>query len=337
LDNDCNGTDDDDPLTASGLLEQSCYSGDPDEVGVGECWPGIKICDPEAGDYGACDGETSPAGELCDALDNDCDGDVDEDFAELGTACSTGRGECVADGVWVCATDGLATVCDAEPGAPSQEACDGLDNDCDGSVDEDFGHTDDDGLGDACDNCPAIDNPDQADDDDDGLGDACDNCSTTANARQADRDDDGVGDACDNCLAVNNPGQADGDDDGLGDACDNCPAVANGDQADADGDTVGDACDECPDEAGPADRRGCSEEPTDDTGPGDDDRDAGPSQGDAGGGGVQPAPSSRETEETGCACSARSGAGHRTGWLPLLALLVLGFRRRRRASHRAVR
>ena len=33
---------------------------------------------------------------------------------------------------------------------------------------------DNDGVGDACDNCPRVPNPDQRDSDSDGLGDACD-------------------------------------------------------------------------------------------------------------------------------------------------------------------
>lgn len=108
-----------------------------------------------------------------------------------------------------------------------------------------------DGTVDACDNCLATANPDQADVDTDGVGDACDNCVATANADQADGDADGVGDVCDNCVATANADQLDTDGDGLGDACDNCPAVANLDQLDGDGDGVGDVCDNCPLAANP--------------------------------------------------------------------------------------
>lgn len=56
-----------------------------------------------------------------------------------------------------------------------------------------------DGIGDACDNCPSVSNPDQVDTDVDSLGDACDNCPEVVNPNQEDVDNDGVGDLCDLC------------------------------------------------------------------------------------------------------------------------------------------
>jgi len=69
---------------------------------------------------------------------------------------------------------------------------------------------DDDGVGDACDNCPINCNPGQEDLDGDGLGDVCDE----------DDDNDGVPDSEDNCPINYNPAQSDIDYDGNGDACD---------------------------------------------------------------------------------------------------------------------
>jgi len=106
-----------------------CTTGEP-----GACSEGITEC--AAGSI-ICIQSHSPAAELCEGLDNDCDGIVDEDFTDLGDACTEGIGECAADGSKVCSGDGAGTVCDAVPGAPLPELCDGLDNDCDGATDED--------------------------------------------------------------------------------------------------------------------------------------------------------------------------------------------------------
>ena len=77
--------------------------------------------------------------ELCNGVDDDCDGETDEDWPELGTSCTEGLGVCEASGTYVCSAYGSSR-CDAVPSVPSSETCDGaggLDDDCDGEVDED--------------------------------------------------------------------------------------------------------------------------------------------------------------------------------------------------------
>lgn len=54
---------------------------------------------------------------------------------EYGLACSAGEGACSEEGILRCAGDRVE--CDAVPGTPSDEACNGLDDDCDGAADED--------------------------------------------------------------------------------------------------------------------------------------------------------------------------------------------------------
>jgi len=164
----------------------------------------------------------------------DADGDTYADCTS--TACdATGLvcGDC---------SDGDAGI---HPGAV--EVCDCRDNDCNGLVDETEIGCDADGDRIVCedDNCPFINNSNQADADLDGLGDVCDNCPVVPNPGQEDLDTDDVGDVCDNCPSTPNPAQSDADGDGLGDVCDPCPTVPNGGQADADGDGIGDGCDNC--------------------------------------------------------------------------------------------
>ncbi len=133
LDNSCEGLVDEDQ--AGQPLTQDCYNGADGTQDVGECVGGTQTCSDAA--FGSCNGEVVPSSDVCDGDDNDCDGAADEDFANLGTGCTVGTGECENTGTVVCNAEQNGEVCSVTPGDPSPETCDSLDNDCDGASDED--------------------------------------------------------------------------------------------------------------------------------------------------------------------------------------------------------
>jgi hypothetical protein len=74
---------------------------------------------------------------ICDNVDNDCDGRTDETFKALGAACEMGIGECKIVGKQICSPDGVGVRCAvAKTIPPGDEICNGLDDDCDGMIDE---------------------------------------------------------------------------------------------------------------------------------------------------------------------------------------------------------
>jgi hypothetical protein len=62
-----------------------CYEGPDGTQGVGACADGIRTC--ADGAWGECAGQTTPAAETCDGLDDDCDGAVDEDVLSACGDC----------------------------------------------------------------------------------------------------------------------------------------------------------------------------------------------------------------------------------------------------------
>ena len=184
-----------------------------------------------------CSAET-PAPEICNGLDDDCDGDLDEETAGDECFVTNQFGSC--PGLTDC-TDGNLACLGVTPHA---EQCDGEDNDCDGQIDEGFEDTDGDGVADCLesdidgdgvpdvqDNCPADFNPGQEDNDLDNFGDPCDadddNDKTADYADCAPKDDQVHPDAeeiCDgkdnNCNYIVDEGFTDNDADGWKDCVD---------------------------------------------------------------------------------------------------------------------
>ena len=207
-----------------------------------------------------------------DGIGDECDPDIDGDGVDnAADLCPNDPASSTGD----IDSDGVGDACDSCPNAAdtgvdtdsdgTDDACD-TDKDGDGILNafdscpllENTGDADGDGIDNACDNC-AIANANQADGDSDGVGNVCDNCPFDPNTDQADADTDGIGDVCDaddadsdgigdatdNCASVANAGQANADGDTYGDACDLCPALNNANNADTDGDGIGDECDNC--------------------------------------------------------------------------------------------
>ncbi len=77
--------------------------------------------------------------ETCNNLDDDCDTKVDEDFPQKGNACDDGKlGACHGTGTLGCTANGGGLQCNITmPGAsPMPEICNGLDDNCNGAIDE---------------------------------------------------------------------------------------------------------------------------------------------------------------------------------------------------------
>ncbi len=150
----CNGLDDDgDGAVDEGCactpgMTQRCYPGAAATRMRGACADGMQRCEGtgEFGSWGMCAGAVVPADDVCgDRVDNDCNGTVDDGptccRAGDATACYTGpegtrgRGVC-RDGRSTCNADGTPGACTGQT-LPGAEVCNGLDDDCDGTVDED--------------------------------------------------------------------------------------------------------------------------------------------------------------------------------------------------------
>jgi hypothetical protein len=148
------------------------------------------VCDPDMDGDGQPNSEDCAADsplihegalEECDGLDNDCDGFIDEGYADFD---QDDLADCVDQDD---DNDGDPDSSDCAPydplaGGGLAEMCDGKDNNCDGQTDEGFPDTDKDSVADCVDK----------DTDGDGIDDFKDNCPTVANEGQQNSDNDAL-------------------------------------------------------------------------------------------------------------------------------------------------
>ena len=162
-----------------GALLTACSSSNKTECGAGTVLvDGSCVIDNEVG----CGAGTTLIDGGCVALFTDVDGAAKNvgDACGSGT-CAGGTVQVEADGTLGCSTAGQGVA----------EACDGVDNNCDGTADEGFPDADDDSVADCADNCVDDANTNQMDTDGDGVGNACEVCEGQ-NDDGTDSDEQGI-------------------------------------------------------------------------------------------------------------------------------------------------
>lgn len=186
----------------------------------------------------------------CNEIDENCDGEdscenpelktyfEDADGDGFGNPDESEEAETKPEGFVLDGTDCNDENPDIYPKAT--EACNGIDDDCDESVDEGvlkrfFADQDGDGYGDPNSSKQTCVQPDGY------VANGHDLAPNDKDKIGLDIDEDGIDDLVDNCRGITNPNQADDDGDGVGDLCDEDSGDFKKYYLDSDGDGYGDS------------------------------------------------------------------------------------------------
>jgi len=137
LDNNCDGKIDENCGCNDGQDRIDCYGGYATSfASEARCKKGTMIC-IGGESWTECKDDIMPIPEICNGIDDDCNGEIDEIF-DIGQSCSVGLGKCRKSGHYICDSSTGNQKCDAIPlEATSEEICNNdIDDDCNGHVDE---------------------------------------------------------------------------------------------------------------------------------------------------------------------------------------------------------
>lgn len=124
-DDDCDGIKDDDYVPTA----TSCGTGPCASTGQNQCINGVVTDTCSPGTPGGNDND-------CDGADDNCNGTADEGYAPVGTSC--GVGACYRTGLSNCVGGVVGSDCVAGTPGMFDNTCDGVDQNCNGAVDEGY-------------------------------------------------------------------------------------------------------------------------------------------------------------------------------------------------------
>jgi len=144
------------PCDPNSFKPADCYTGPPGTSSKGICQTGTRKCNAN-GTYTACVGEITPLPETCNLADDDCNGQVDDLFNDAAVLANCNSPACdpsfvdAAITCWgpdpgICGAGTLACKpgpkggtpngCNEFIHTPAMEICNGIDDDCNGTIDD---------------------------------------------------------------------------------------------------------------------------------------------------------------------------------------------------------